>query len=560
MEFKYLNFNSGVIIGKMYTAGLYTPKITTFPCYRKSYDSMTDLIKERLKEHILDGSTIILDINHADGDAAGSIVQFALMLDNINKRDYFINIFNGTHHLTFAASILPQSLIAGELEKGRSVAYITTDNTPWVPFFNQTKNFYKKLPDDEKKKLELIIMDHHAWMESDKINSIAAFQEGDAKETPQTTYINAGWEKDVIETWWKTPSIRCASEIAFDVNRKLMEDLYPEKVDLFLKQAVIPLLVGTNTDMRTKDAIENYMSVDRKIYDAIKNVSTPKLIEKYRGEITAMDKFINIANGAIRVSGGLIDRPNYEIMEEEQIYNYPTHNIMNDVVRSLYFAANHKNPLALVMDPSQIGLPNNSPINNILSLDKVHEKVKSGIRSSFLRWEYKGYALRDDACIKFDDTNALICMIYGNNRTISYGRYKERKTVDVAKLLKVAPYMQFFLTGYYPISSSSAVTSSTFIVTAVEGSPYEPLSYAHLSLRAPRGYSVPLGLVAESISRWLKKEYKLNTEDVQGGGHEQAAASRIRQKVLDNVRKDNGLDKFEVINWIIKESVSKTLA
>jgi len=284
-------------------------------------------------------------------------------------------------------------------------------------------------------------------------------------------------------------------------------------------------------------------------------------LDKYRGEVTPMDRFINIANGAIRISGALIDRPYYEIMDERMIFNYPTHRAMYDVARALYFAAKYRNPMALVTDPTQIGLANHSPITSVLNLDEEHEKIKSALRASFLKWDVSNYAPREDACIKLDDINVLICMIYGERRIIEKGRYRERTKIDIANLLKVAPYMQYFLTSYPPIASLAPVATSSFIVTVVEGCPYEPKSYAHLSLRSPpqKRYSWPLGLIAESISTWLKKTYKLNPEDVQGGGHENAAAVRIRQYVLDKVRKEYSVDKFETINLIIKESVARTL-
>ena len=261
---------------------------------------------------------------------------------------------------------------------------------------------------------------------------------------------------------------------------------------------------------------------------------------------------MNKINGAIRVSGIEIDKPIYEVMDEKIISNYPTHRVLLDAARALYFAAMYENVKALIAEPQEIGIGNHSPLTTILRLDQEHSKIKTPLRRSFLEWDYNSYKLKEDAALKSEETDVLICLIYGKNAIL---RYKGR-SIHVSSLLKVAPYMQFFLTEYPPIADSPLVSSSAFVVTAVEGLLYEPESYVHISCRTPKSkrYTYPLGLIAEGVSNFLKKEYGVNSVDVQGGGHPTAAGIRIKQKIINKIAKENNLDKFEVIDWIIKRS------
>lgn len=71
-------------------------------------------------------------------------------------------------------------------------------------------------------------------------------------------------------------------------------------------------------------ALENYAEEDRRIYKAIREVYNYKIFDKYKGEVTTVERFLNIPNGAVRISGALIERPYFGIMDERRIASYPT--------------------------------------------------------------------------------------------------------------------------------------------------------------------------------------------------------------------------------------------
>jgi len=548
----------------MFPISFSIPEITSFPCYGKSYEDQIKTIEDRIEESLKKDTVYILNDDHGDLDAGGSAVIGCQFLDElkdkigVGEKKYFMFPFNGTHFLSFSSTIFPGRLIKQYLEREKHVMFITADSTPWPTFFNQAEKFYQGLSDQQRENLEILDIEHHEYVERNKLKKLSDFVKGDRKTFPKTTYINIGWEKEAVDTWWKNPRIKCAGEILFDIYNDLMIKVHPQKRKTFIEKAAIPLLVATATDSRTEEAIEIY-SEDKDIREAIRAVSKYKLIDKYAGVVTPMQMFLNKSNGALRISGN-IDTPFNGLMNEDQIDNYPTHNAMYNILRSLYFAGEFRNPLALVTNPSEIGLPDHSPITEVLSLDKQHEKIKSGLRAAFLKWDFDRYVPRDDAFVKFDDTNIAICMIYGENRKIRMGRYKERREVDATKLLKVAPYMQYFLTSYYPISSLPAIAGSSFVISAVEGSPKDPDSYTQLSFRAPQGKEyppVPLGFVTESLSNYMQKKYKLEAEEVSGGGKTVAAAARIQQSAMEKARAEYGVDKFEVINILIKEAMKR---
>jgi len=124
--------------------------------------------------------------------------------------------------------------------------------------------------------------------------------------------------------------------------------------------------------------------------------------------------------------------------------------------------------------------------------------------------------------------------------------------------------MQFFFTEYSPIAYSNYVSSSSLIVTGVEGVPYDPESYMQISLRTPKNkeyYRRP-GVLAERISEYFKQEYNASPIDVEGGGHKEAAAIRIKQRLVKSFLQaikisEREKDLFDAVNEMIDRGLKK---
>jgi len=199
-----------------------------------------------------------------------------------------------------------------------------------------------------------------------------------------------------------------------------------------------------------------------------------------------------------------------------------------------------------------LGIGNHSYLSTILRLDREYERISSQLRGAFLKWSNGFYEPKEGTVFKSDETSILISLIYGSNAYLKYKGNIEH----IQKIPKVPQYMQFFFTQYPHIATSPIVSSAAFVVTAVEGIENEPESCVQISLRVPRDkkYSNPLGLIAEGVANYFKKEYGTTSVDVQGGGHPTAAGIRIKQELFSRFMKDNNLDKFDAIEEIIKRS------
>jgi len=531
----------------------FNPTTYDISCYNKPYSQMIKRVAEEIKYGI--NSRFLLNIDHADGDAM-SIVLFPLLFDMIEKKDYRIGVWNGTHHLSFSSSIFPSSIVKEELRKGNPVTFVTIDNTPWSIFWEQVLNFYEKLSDVEKKKLKIVVIDHHPYVEEDKLSWVKKFEkEGETKECPKTIYINAGWSEETTRWYVNKANVPCAGEISFDVTHELIEHLYPEKSTAFLERAVTPLLVATETDMRTPSMTERY---EGEINRRIKSALNWTVHDNYRGEVSIPTRFVNKANGAIRVSGILVDRPIYSVMNEDQIHVYPTHRVLGDIAKALYFATINGDIKLLIIEPQKTGVRNHSTLPTIIKLDEEHRKITPQIRKAFLEWiPNSGYVPREDVVLKVEDTGALICFIPGDTSIKYKGKFP-----PISSSLKIPPYMLFFLTEYRHIANSEIVSSSSFVVAAVEGVPNEPESYVQFSLRVPeyKKYPYPLGRIAEGIAKYFKEKYNATSVDVQGGGHPTAAGIRIKQRIFNEFMRevmgenDRTIDKFDAINEILKRS------
>lgn len=552
----------------MVSISYYNPEVVTLETYGKAYRQNIELVAEEIKESIKKRSVFFFDINHGDGDAV-SIIMYLLLLDEIKRFtdiQYEIYPYNATHHLSFSTTLFPSNEIYKLIDKGRYVTFVTTDNTPWVPFWNQVKAFYDKLPQEKRNRLKLIDIDHHPWVEKDKTKVLNFFEKNNGLDAPETIYINVGWSKEST-VWYKKPNIPCSGEVNFDILRKLQEYLFSDtKLEKYInradiiEKAVIPLLVATETDLRTQNAIERYRD-DREVYRAIKKVTNWKVKDDYRGAVIIPARFVTIANGALRISGGLVDRPKYNLRYEHEIRGYPTHQTLYKIAKAVYFAAQKKNEKALILDPKILRTANNdgSYLPSIKNLYEMYwDKAKGKVKSLFLKWRGNSYELKDGFAFKSEESNMLIALIQRERSIIEVYQGSRSSSIkyDVSNFLKIPPYILFFLTEYPPISTSEIVSSSSFVVAAIEGSSYEPNSYMHISLRLPRNkeYDQPLGLIAESAATNIKKDLNLKEEDIQGGGHPRAAGIRIKQSIVDKIAKQERLDSIEAVEWIIKQA------
>jgi len=143
-------------------------------------------------------------------------------------------------------------------------------------------------------------------------------------------------------------------------------------------------------------------------------------------------------NGAIRISGALVDTPIYGMMKEEEIKNYATHRVLFDIARTLYYASHTGNIKALVKEDERNG---KSPLSTIMRLDEEFEKIKTQLRKAFLVWDYDSYKIRNDKTFKFASNKVLISLIEGEDAFLNY----RGKRIHASVLLKVPPICNSFL-------------------------------------------------------------------------------------------------------------------
>jgi len=480
---------------------------------------------------------IYFDINHADGDAIGSIVNLAILLE-ILKVPYTIESYNSSYKLTFSASRLPLNEMKANLERDLEILYIVTDTTPWYPFYSDLEKFFSYPKANDK--VGVMILDHHPFIGGEEAKKIREIE----REYEDFIYLNFGLSSDA-NVWWRGPNIPCAGEITFEISREVLKKLGKYELST-IKQFLIPTLLATYTDFRT----ENFLNKieDKELKKTAENYTNIGTIKEYLGFTTYFDEFINMFNGGMRATGLKVgEELRTHSLTETQIGYSPTHRLLKSAAAHVMLTAKVGNPMVLTRNPRDLGYSyeNGYHLGEIIRADAEWEKIKSVARKAFLHYHLNRYIPRSDRVSYFNDTKSIMALLPKTQTVVSY----RGTTIDLSKLLKYPPYIEFFFTAYRPIAEMEIIRNSSLIIVGVESSKSD--GYSEFSLRSNTP-SVPVGRFASEIANRIRMEKKYPYHYAFGGGHETAAGLRIRQDVLDEFKKDYNHDVYSLINELIK--------
>lgn len=515
------------------------PELYDLKTYGKTSNSLIEIGAETLLSFITspEKKRVYLDINHPDGDAIGSSVNLAILFQMTNV-PYSIDSHNSSYKLTFSVSRLPLNDMKVNLERDVNLLYIGTDFTPLYPFWEDVEEISKH--PKAKEKIKLMIIDHHPFIGREEAKKIREME----RETECLTYLNLGHSSDA-NIWWKGPNIPCAGEITFRIVSNVLEKLNKYNVDT-LKHFLIPTLLATYTDLRTRQFIASIR--DEKIGKIVENYTNVGMIKEYQGFVTHFDDFINIFNGAIRYAGLKVgeEQRTYSLTEIQKMYS-PTHKLLKSAAAHVMLSSKINNPMILTRHPKDLGYEyeNGYHLLEILQADKEWEKIKPIARNAFLHYHIDHYVPRSDRVSYFNDTKSFIAILPKSQTIVSYRGI----IIDLSKLLKYPPYIEYFFTAYSPIADSGMVRNSSLIIVGVESSRIE--DYSEFSFRS-NSPSIPAGHFASEIANRIRKEIGCPYHFVFGGGHEVAAGLRIRQSILDMLKRRYDLDVYSLINELIK--------
>jgi hypothetical protein len=518
----------------------YTPELYDLETYNKSFDHLKIAASEKLLEfqkHT--GKKIaILDINHADGDAIGSALNFAILFEMLGV-PYSIDSYNSSSKLTFSTTRLPLNDIKNYLEKGTKVLFITTDNTPWYPFYKDIDEVYKHTV--AKENFEVMILDHHPFVGKEEGAKIKE----EERENEGFTYHNYGLSKEA-NIWWRGPNIPCAGEITFYIVSDILEKLNKYNLEA-IRRFLIPTLVSSYTDLRAHKFLNSIS--DEKVKNIAEDYTNVGIIDEWQGYQTHFELFNNLSNGAIRVSGlKVADKYDTYFLTDAQRFNSPTHKLLKSIAAHLMVTAKIGNPMVLTILPRDLGYPseNGYHLLEILEADKDWDKIKSIARNAFLYFHINRYMLRRDRASYFKDTNAIVVILPKSQTIVKY----KGANMDLSKLLKYPPYIEFFLTSYRPIAEIEIIKNSSIIIVGVESSRSE--GYAEFSFRS-KSPSIPVGYVASEIAHQVRKEFGCPYYESFGGGHPSAGGLRMKQRILDDLKTKENLDVYSLVNELIKK-------
>ena len=522
----------------------YTPELRNLENFGKSFDELTELGAEDLFSFIkYDGrKRAYIHINHPDADSIGSSVHLAFLFQMKNV-PYSIDSHNSSYKLTFSASRPPLSEIKSNLERDIKVLYVVTDCTPYSLFWEDVEKIYEQ--SKAKEYFHILVMDHHSFIGREEARGARS-----GEEKGLLTYINFGHSSNA-NVWWKRPNIPCAGEITFNIVSNILDKLNESSVDV-LKHFLIPTLFATYTDFRTPQFLASIE--DEKIRKVLENYNNVRTIKEYQGFVTCFEDFIDIFNGAIRYAGLKVgeEQRTYSLTENQKIH-CPTHKLIKSAAANVMLASKIANPLVLTIYPKDLGYEDEDGYNlrEILHANSEWGKIKSIARNAFFYYSFDHYMPKRDRVLYFNDTKSIIAILPKSQTKVYY----KGSTIDLSKLLKYPPYIEYFFTGYYPIAESPQVKDSHLIIVGIESSKDD--DYAEFSFRSHTP-SVPAGHFASQIANRIRKELRCASHHVFGGGHEGAAGLRIRQETLDELKKNYdlennyNLDIYTLINELVK--------
>jgi len=521
----------------------YTPELYELYTYNKTFDHLKTAAAEELLEfQKYPGKKIVLlDINHADGDAIGSALNFAIHFEMSNV-PYLIDSYNSSSKLTFSTIRLPLNDIKSYLEKDAKILFITTDNTPWYPFYTDLDEVYRY--PKAKENFKVMILDHHPFVGKEEGGKIKE----EERENEGFKYYNYGLSKEA-NIWWKRPNIPCAGEITFYIVSYILEKLNKYNLET-IRRLLIPTLVSTYTDLRTKRFLDSIS--DEKVKKVAEDYTNVGIIDEWEGYQTHFELFNNLTNGAFRVSGlKVADKYDTYFLTDAQRLNSPTHKLLKSIAAHVMVTSKIGNPMVLTRLPKDLGYAdeNGYHLLEILEEDKEWSKIKSLARNAFLYFEANHYMLRHDRASYFNDTKAVVVILPKSQTIVKY----KGVDIDLSKLLKYPPYIEFFLTSYRPIAEIETIKNSSIIIVGVESSRSE--GYAEFSFRS-NSPSIPVGYVASEIAHQARKECACPHYESFGGGHPTAGGLRMKQRILDYLKMKENLDVYSLMNeWMKKVSL-----
>jgi hypothetical protein len=521
----------------------YTPELYDLDTYNRPFDYLKTVASEELLEFQKspDKKIALLDINHADGDAVGSAVNFAILFEMLDV-PYLIDSYNSSSKLTFSTIRLPLNDIKTYLEKDTKILFITTDNTPWYPFYSDLDEVYRH--PKAKENFKLMILDHHPFVGKEEGSKIKE----EEREKEGFIYHNYGLSKEA-NIWWRGPNIPCAGEITFYIVSDILEKLNKYNLEA-IRRFLIPTLVSSYTDLRTHKFLDSIS--DEKVKNIAEDYTNVGIIDEWQGYQTHFELFNNLANGAYRVSGlKVADKYDTYFLTEAQRLNSPTHKLLKSIAAHVMVTAKIGNPMVLTRLPKDLGYAyeNGYHLLEILEADKEWGKIKSIARNAFLYFDTNHYKLRHDRASYFKDTKAVVVILPKLQTIVQY----KGTNIDLSKLLKYPPYIEFFLTAYHRIAEIETIKNSSIIIVGVESSRSE--GYAEFSFRS-YSPSIPVGYFASEIAHKVRKEYVCPHYESFGGGHPTAGGLRMKQRILDELKIKENLDVYSLINeWIKKISL-----
>ena len=226
----------------------------------------------------------------------------------------------------------------------------------------------------------------------------------------------------------------------------------------------------------------------------------------------------------------------------------PTHKLLRSIAAHTMLAAKIRNPMVLTRSPKDLGYgyENGYYLSEIIEAEKEWSKIKTIARNAFLHYNISHYSLRSNRVSYFNDTKSIVAIL---PKTQTIAEYKGMK-IDLSKLLKYPPYIEFFLTGYRPIAEMEIVKGASLIIVGIESSRNE--GYSEFSFRS-KSPSIPAGHFASEITYRIRKEFNAPYHYAFGGGHENAAGLRIKQEILDSLKRTYNLDIYSLMNELIKQ-------
>jgi len=524
----------------MINPSYYTRELLELKNYNKPLEYLIELGADTLLSFIkYDGRKIAyIDINHADGDSIGSSVNLAFLFDMKNVH-YNIGSHNSSYKLTFSFSNLPLDEIKANLKREIKMLYIVTDCTPYSLFWKDIEEISRQ--SKAREYFHVLVIDHHPFIGREEAKGVIKTEENEC-----LTYLNFGHSKEANE-WWRGPNIPCSGEITFYIVLNILLDKLKESNEDKLRHILVPTLLATYTDLRTRQFIESIK--DEKIRNVIENHTRGGPIDKYKGSVTFFDSFIEIFNGAIRYAGlKVVNEFRTHSLTENQKVHCPTHKLLKLAAANVMSATKIGDPATLTIYPRDLGYEGESGhgLREILYAYSEWENIKPVAKNAFFRYAFDHYEPRTDRVIHFDDTKSIIAILPQSQVKVSY----KKDIIDLSKLLKYPPYVEYFFTSYYHIANIEIVKNSNLIIVGIESSKDE--DYAEFSFRS-NNRSIPAGLFASQIANNIRNELQCTSDHVLGGGHESAAGLRIRQDIFDRLKKEYNINIYSLMNELIKD-------